>query len=65
MSSPSQPPAPDFEAAAETTAAGNLENLFTQTELNRYDQLTPLGSMTWTQGPTIWFVSTVYVSTMG
>ena len=42
------PPAPDFAAAAEATAEGNIEAARAATEANRYDQFTPLGSQTWT-----------------
>jgi len=48
MSKGSPPPAPDYEAAAEATAAGNLEATRAATEANRYDQFTPLGSLEWT-----------------
>ncbi len=41
------PAAPDYEAAAEQTAAGNLEMLEMQTRANRPDQFTPWGSSTW------------------
>lgn len=43
----SAPKAPDYEAAAEQTAAGNLEMLEMQTRANRPDQYTPWGSLTW------------------
>jgi hypothetical protein len=44
------PPAPDYEAAAEATAAGDLENAIYATDVNRPDQITPWGSSIWTQG---------------
>ena len=43
----SAPAPPDYEAAAEQTAAGNLEMLEMQTRANRPDQFTPWGSSTW------------------
>lgn len=46
--SPSMPPPPDYEAAAEATAAGNLEAARAATEANRFDQYTPFGNMQWT-----------------
>ena len=49
----SPPPAPDYEAAAEATGESNLDMLFQSTDINRYDQLTPLGNLTWTQGPDV------------
>jgi len=47
MSSPKAPPAPDYQSAAEATAAGNLKNIQWQTEANRPDIYTPFGSETW------------------
>lgn len=44
------PKAPDYAAAAQQTAAGNLANLQYQTEANRPTINTPWGSETWTQG---------------
>jgi len=46
----STPAPPDYEAAAEQTAAGNLEMLEMQTRANRPDQFTPWGSSTWEEG---------------
>jgi hypothetical protein len=51
MSKGSSSPAPDYTAAAQTTAAGNAANLAAQTAANRPDQYTPWGSSTWTQTP--------------
>lgn len=45
----STPAPPDYEAAAERTAEGNLANLEAQTAANRPDQYTPWGSSTWQQ----------------
>ncbi len=47
----SAPDPPDYEAAAEATAAGNLEALQMQTETNRPTQITPFGSTVWSQDP--------------
>jgi hypothetical protein len=44
------PPAPNFTAGAEQTAAGNKEALTQQTWANRPDQNTPWGSSFWTTG---------------
>lgn len=46
----SAPPAPDYRAAAEETAAGNLAAARYATTANRPNQITPYGSSTWTQG---------------
>ena len=43
----SAPPAPDYRAAAEETAAGNLEAAKYATQANRVNQNTPWGSLTW------------------
>ena len=45
----STPAPPDYRAAAEETAAGNMENLEYQTAANRPDQYTPFGNTQWTQ----------------
>jgi hypothetical protein len=45
----STPAPPDYEAAAEKTAAGNLENLHEQTRANRPDMYTPFGASEWVQ----------------
>lgn len=45
---PDQPPAPDYTAAAEATAAGNLEMAGYSTQANRPDMFNPWGSSTWT-----------------
>jgi len=42
------PPAPDYAAAAQQTAAGNLENARYATIANRPNEITPWGSRTWT-----------------
>lgn len=51
MGKASPPPAPDYEAAARETAAGNLEAARYATQANRPDQITPYGSSTWEQAP--------------
>jgi hypothetical protein len=45
----SPPPAPDYAAAAEKTAAGNLELARTTTQANRVNTFTPYGSLTYSQ----------------
>ena len=47
----SPPPAPDYTAAANATAAGNLANARYTTAANRVNQYTPYGSLTYSQGP--------------
>lgn len=47
MGKKSTPPAPDYTAAAESTAEGNLKNLNAQTIANRMNQFTPWGSLTY------------------
>jgi hypothetical protein len=50
-SSPAAPPAPDYAGAATATAAGNLDAARAQTSANRVNQVTPYGSLTYTQNP--------------
>ena len=45
----SAPPAPDYTAAAQQTASGNLEAARYATKANRANQYTPYGSLTWAQ----------------
>jgi hypothetical protein len=45
------PPAPDYAAAAQQTAAGNLDMAKYATEANRVNQYTPYGSLTYSQDP--------------
>ena len=47
------PPAPDYTAAANATAAGNLETAKFTTAANRVNQVTPYGSLTYSMSPTI------------
>jgi hypothetical protein len=45
------PPPPDYRAAAQETAQGNLEMARLSTTANRPNQITPYGTSTWAQGP--------------
>ena len=47
---PSEPAKPDYTAAAQATAQGNLEGAQYATAANRIDQHTPYGSLTYSQG---------------
>ena len=49
-SSPSPPPAPDPAATAAAQAATNKQTAITQYGLNATNQVTPYGSLTYTQG---------------
>lgn len=49
--SPDPPPPPDYTGAAQQTAAGNLANARVATRANRPTQITPFGTMSWTEGP--------------
>lgn len=44
----SPPPAPDYTAAAQATAQGNLEATRAATDANRVNQVTPYGNLTYT-----------------
>ena len=46
------PPAPDYTAAAEKTAAGNLAAARYTTAANRPTQITPYGTQSWTNNRT-------------
>lgn len=48
MGKSSTPAAPDYAAAADKTAAGNLDAARLATKANRVDQITPYGSLTYT-----------------
>lgn len=50
MGKSSAPPAPDYQAAAQQTAQGNLEAARYATIANRPTQITPYGTSSWTQG---------------
>lgn len=47
MGKPRAPAAPDYAAAAQQTAAGNLETARYATKANRANQYTPYGSLEW------------------
>lgn len=47
MGKSSSPPAPDYRAAAQETAAGNLDAARLATKANRINQVTPYGSLTY------------------
>ena len=47
------PPPPDYAAAADATAAGNLETAKFTTAANRVNQVTPYGNLTYSMTPTI------------
>jgi len=51
MGKSSAPPAPDYQAAARETAAGNLEGARLATRANRINQVTPYGSLSYQEGP--------------
>jgi len=48
----SAPPPPDYTGAANATAAGNLEAARASAAANRVNQVTPYGTLTYTQQPT-------------
>lgn len=47
--SPSPPQAPNYAQAAQTQGAANLQTALAQSILNRPDEVTPLGTRSWTQ----------------
>jgi hypothetical protein len=49
---PSAPAAPDYQAAAQTTASGNLDAARAATAANRVNQVTPYGNLNYTQNGT-------------
>jgi hypothetical protein len=53
MDGGSAPPAPDYKGAAQATADGDLRNLNAQTVANRPNQVTPWGTSSWSQTPTV------------
>jgi len=60
----SAPPAPDYTAAANATAAGNLEAARATAAANRTNQVTPYGSLTYTANPgTDPYGNTLYTAT--
>lgn len=50
MGKSSAPEAPNYAAQAEATATGNLNAARAQTQANRMDQITPYGTIKYTQG---------------
>lgn len=50
--SPSPPPAPDYQGAAATTAAGNLQAAQQAQQANMVNQYTPYGNLTYSEDPT-------------
>lgn len=48
---PSPPPAPNYTAAAQATAAGNLDAARAAASANRVNQVTPYGTLNYTQTP--------------
>ena len=52
MSKPKAPATPDYAAAANATAQGNLDAVRAQTAANRVNQVTPYGSLTYSHAPT-------------
>ena len=60
----SAPPAPDYTAAANATAAGNLEAARATAAANRTNQVTPYGNLTYTANPgTDPYGNTLYTAT--
>jgi hypothetical protein len=58
------PPAPDYTAAANATAAGNLESARATAAANRTNQVTPYGNLTYTANPgTDPYGNTLYTAT--
>lgn len=49
MGKSSAPPAPDYSSAAKETASGNLDATRAATKANRINQVTPYGSLTYSQ----------------
>ncbi len=49
--SPSAPPMPDYKGAAEATAQSNLDAMRAATAANRVNQVTPWGTLTYSQSP--------------
>lgn len=64
MSKPKAPPPPDYAAAARETAAGNVDAVRAQTAANRINQVTPYGSLTYTQNTGRTFNQAAYDAAM-
>jgi hypothetical protein len=60
---PSAPAAPDYSAAARETAAGNVEAARVATAANRINQVTPYGSLTYSQSGTDAYGNPTYTAT--
>jgi len=60
---PSAPAAPDYSAAARETAAGNVEAARVATAANRINQVTPYGSLTYSQSGTDPYGNPTYTAT--
>jgi len=63
-SSPSAPPPPDYAGAARATAQGNLEAARATAAANRVNQITPYGTLTYTQNRTPTFNKEAYQSAL-
>jgi hypothetical protein len=59
-SSPSAPPPPDYAGAAQATAQGNLEAARANAAANRVNQVTPYGTLTYSQSQVPTFNSEAY-----
>lgn len=59
----SAPSAPDYGSSAAATAAGNLNNLRTQLAANRLNQVTPYGSLNYSQTGTDQYGNPTYTAT--
>lgn len=59
------PPAPDYAAAAQATAQGNLQAAQQATKANRVNQYTPYGSLTYSQNPDETWNQTVNLTGVG
>ena len=60
---PSAPAAPDYAGAARETAAGNVDAARVATAANRVNQVTPYGSLTYTQSGTDPYGNPTYTAT--
>ena len=60
---PSAPAAPNYAAAAQETAAGNLEAARAATAANRVNQVTPYGNLNYTQSGTDPYGNPTYTAT--
>jgi len=60
---PSAPAPPDYAGAAQATAAGNVEAARAATAANRINQVTPYGSLTYSQSGTDQYGNPTYTAT--